>query len=442
MLLVGNGKVITRDAAKPYLPEGCVAIQDNVIAEVGTTEELRKKYPRADYIDAAGKVIMPGMINTHMHLYSTFARGMALKDAPPGNFLQILERLWWRLDKVLTLEDIYYSAMLPLVDCIKNGTTTIFDHHASPGAVKESLFTIAKATKEMGVRSCLCYEVSDRDGDEVMEQGIQENMDFIRHAKDAADEMVKGMFGLHASLTLSDATLAKCCEANAGSGVGYHVHTAEGLADVIDAQEKYGQRVVERLASFGILGPKTITAHCVHINEEEMALLKQSSSRVVHNPESNMGNAVGAAPVMEMMQRGVFVGLGTDGYTSDMFESFKVANILHKHTQQDPSAAWVEVPNMLFKNNPLIGQEYFDKPLGCLKPGAYADVIVVDYTPPTPMTTDNLNSHILFGMSGRAVDTTIINGRVVMHNRRLQGIDEEQIYAQARELAHKVWERF
>lgn len=442
MLLVGNGPVITRDATKPYLDKGCVAIQGNLIAEVGTTEELRKKYPEAQYIDAAGKIIMPGMINTHMHLYSTFARGMALKDAPPGNFTQILQRLWWRLDKALTLEDVYYSALLPLVDCIKSGTTTIFDHHASPGAVPESLFTIAKATKEMGIRSCLCYEVSDRDGAEVMEQGIKENMDFIHCAKQANDDMLKGMFGLHASLTLSDATLSKCAEANAGSGVGYHVHTAEAVDDLIDSMKKYGKRVVDRFQDFGILGPKTITAHCVHINEEEMALLKQSRSRVVHNPESNMGNAVGAAPVIEMIQQGVFVGLGTDGYTSDMFESYKVANILHKHTNEDPSAAWVEIPTMLFENNPVICQEYFDKPLGCLKPGAYADVIIVDYNPPTPMGPDNINGHILFGMSGRAVDTTIINGRVVMHNRQLQGIDEGQIYAKARELAHKVWERF
>ena len=442
MLLVGNGQVITRDAAQPYLTKGCVAIQDHLIAEVGTTEEMKKKYPAAQFIDAAGKIIMPGMINAHMHLYSTFARGMALKDAPPGNFLQILERLWWRLDKVLSLEDVYYSAALPLIDCIKNGTTTIFDHHASPGAVRESLFTIAKATEELGVRSCLCYEVSDRDGAGIMEQGIRENMDFIKHTRVNDNDMLKGMFGLHASLTLSDATLAKCCEANAGSGVGYHIHTAEGLADVTDCQEKYGMRVVERLNSFGILGPKTITAHCVQVNETEMALLKQSLSRVVHNPESNMGNAVGAAPVMEMMQLGVFVGLGTDGYTSDMFESFKVANILHKHTQQHPSAAWVEVPTMLFENNPGICQEYFAKPLGCLKPGAYADVIIVDYNPPTPMSSENLNGHILFGMSGRAVDTTIINGRVVMHNRQLQGIDEEKFYAKARELADKLWGRF
>ena len=170
MLLVGNGRVITRDGGQPYLAEGCVVIEDNIIVEVGSTSDLSDKYPGAAFIDARGRVIMPGMINTHMHLYSTFARGMVLKGAPPQNFQEILAGLWWRLDKVLTLDDIYYSAMVPLIDCIKSGTTTIFDHHASPGAVRESLFVLALASRDAGVRSCLCYEVSDRDGAAVMDQ--------------------------------------------------------------------------------------------------------------------------------------------------------------------------------------------------------------------------------------------------------------------------------
>ncbi|RYD02334.1 hypothetical protein N752_25615 [Desulforamulus aquiferis] len=149
MLLVGNGRLITRHGDKPYLKDGCVAVRESLIVEVGTTSELKAKYPEASFLDAEGKLIMPGLINTHMHLYSTFARGMALKDAAPANFQEILERLWWRLDKKLTLEDVYYSALAPLIDCVKNGTTTIFDHHASPGAVKDSLFTIAKPRRKL-----------------------------------------------------------------------------------------------------------------------------------------------------------------------------------------------------------------------------------------------------------------------------------------------------
>ena len=441
MLLIGNGRVFTRDEAEPYISDGCVAIRDNLIVEIGSTQEIKNKYPGSVFMDVGGRVIMPGLINTHMHLYSTFARGIALKGPPPENFQEILERLWWPLDKVLTLEDIYYSALVPLMDCVKNGTTTIFDHHASPGAVRDSLFTAVKAARAVGVRSCLCYEVSDRDGEEVARQGIRENMEFINYCNQTGDDMAKGMFGLHASLTLSDETLSRCCEENAGTGTGFHIHAAEGQVDLEECLRRYGRRVIKRLSDFGILGSKTITAHCVHIDNQEMDLLKESKTKVVHNPESNMGNAVGCAPVIDMLRRGVHVGLGTDGYTCDMFESLKVANILHKHHLTDPKAGWAEAPDMLFRNNSLICEEYFSRPLGRLVSGAYADVIVVNYDPPTPVHAGNLDGHILFGISGPMVDTTIINGRVAMREKQLVDIDEAEILAKSRELAAKVWQR-
>jgi putative selenium metabolism protein SsnA len=442
MLLLGNGLVATRDSKNSIIQDGCVAIKDNLIAEVGTTKELKDKYKEARFIDANKKLIMPGLINTHMHFYSTFARGMFLKDAPPANFGEILERLWWRLDKVLTLEDVYYSAMVPIIDCIKNGTTTVFDHHASPYSALGSLFKIAEATRNAGLRSCLCYEVSDRDGEEIADNGIKENIDFINYCNREKDDMLKGMFGLHASLTLSDKTLEKCVGQNAGTGVGFHVHTAEGIEDLNDSKAKYGMGVVERLNSRQILGEKSIAVHCVHISDKEMEILKSTGTNVVHNPESNMGNAVGVSPVVKMFEKGIMLGLGTDGYTSDMFESLKAANCLHKHANNDPSAAWGEPPHMLFENNIKIAEKYFEKPMGRLIEGACADMIVVDYNPPTRLYSENVNSHMLFGVSGRAVETTIINGQVVMENRRLTILDEDEICAKSRELANKVWERF
>jgi cytosine/adenosine deaminase-related metal-dependent hydrolase len=214
------------------------------------------------------------------------------------------------------------------------------------------------------------------------------------------------------------------------------------MADVNHCMNHYGKGVVERLAAFDLLGRKTIASHCVHVNEQEIHLLKESKTNVVHNPESNMGNAVGCAPVLEMLSQGIAVGLGTDGYTCDMFESLKVANILHKHQQQNPSVAWREAPTMLFEQNRAIAANHFDRPLGKLTPGAYADVIIVDYNPPTPLCVSNFNSHILFGMAGRGVATTIINGRILMEEGKMMGIDEEMIIAKARELALKVWQRF
>jgi putative selenium metabolism protein SsnA len=441
MLLIGNGLLITRDEKNTIIEDGCVAVDGQLIVETGCTADLQAKYQEAGFIDAGKKVIMPGLINTHMHFYSTFARGMPQKDTPPASFAEILQKLWWKLDKALTLEDVFYSALVPMIDCIKNGVTTVFDHHASPNCISGSLFQLAQATKMTGLRSCLCYEVSDRDGERIAEEGIRENIDFINDCRKENDPCLKAMFGLHASFTLSDRTLEKCVSQNAGSGAGFHIHAAEGIEDLLDARTNYGIGVIERLYERNILGSKSIAVHCVHINEHEMSLLKDTKTIAVHNPESNLVNAVGTAPALTMLQKGIVLGLGTDGYTSDMLESLKAANCLHKHAGKNPSAAWEEPPTMLFKNNAKIAEMYFEKPLGKLAEGAFADIIIVDYHPPTRISSDNLNSHILFGISGRDVTTTIINGQLVMENRRLICLDEEEICVKSRELADKLWKR-
>jgi putative selenium metabolism protein SsnA len=442
MLLIGNGKVITRDKSKPIIDDGCIAVEGNKIVEIGLTKELKIKYAEAKFIDAKGRIIMPGFINTHMHYYSTFARGMA-NDSPKAMKLsEILKGLWWRLDKTLGLEDVYYSALAPMIDQARNGVTTVFDHHASPNAVTGSLFKIADAAKAIGIRSNLCYETSDRDGEKICDEGIAENVAFIKYCNNKNDDMLRGMFGLHASLTISDKTLDKCLDAVANLNTGFHVHTGEGIEDAQDSMEKYGKGVVERWYDAGVLCDKTIAVHCIHIKEKEMDLLKEKNTIVVHNPESNMGNAVGVASVLEMHKKGILLGLGTDGYTSDMMESYKVANIIHKHVKGDPTVAWNEIPDMLFNNNKEITERFIDGKVGILKEGALADIIVVNYNPPTPIDANNINSHLLFGINGRSVDTTVINGKVVMENRILVNIDEERIMAKSRELASAVWKRF
>lgn len=440
-MIIGNGRVITRDEKKPYIENGAVVIRDNTIIAVGEYSLLKEKYKEEEFIDAKGKVIMPGLINTHMHIYSAFARGMAGKGPAPKNFTDILKNLWWRLDKGLTLEDTKYSAYTTYLDCIKNGVTTVFDHHASPYSVEGSLFTIGDAAKELGVRTCLCYETSDRDGEEILKAGIKENINFIKKYNNVNEDMLKGMFGMHAAFTLSDKSLDMCREAMEGLDAGYHIHTSEGIDDLYDSLRNHGKRVVERLMDFDILSDKTIAVHCVHVNSREMEILKQTNTNVVHNPESNMGNAVGCSPVLEFIKRGISVGLGTDGYTSDMMESIKVGNIIHKHNLCDPNVGFNEVSSMAFDNNRKISTKYFNKEVGALKEGAYGDVIIVDYNPLTPLNENNINGHIIFGMSGRCVTDTIINGKVVMRNRVINTVDEEKIFSKSRELAQKLWER-
>jgi putative selenium metabolism protein SsnA len=273
-----------------------------------------------------------------------------------------------------------------------------------------------------------------------MKEAVAENVNFIKKAHEDTTGMVHGMFGLHASFTLSDETLDYCNEQKPDYA-GYHVHVAEGMDDLNDSMKKYGKPVVERLRDKNILGPESLAVHCIHINDDEIQMLKDTNTNVVHNPESNMGNAVGCPRVLDIVHKGITAGLGTDGYTSDMLESYKVANILHKHNTGDPNAAWGEIPTMLFENNRKIAEHAFGRTLGVIEPGAQADIIVTDYIPTTPMHADNYNSHIVFGMNGRSVIDTMCNGRLLMKDRDIIGIDEEAEMAKSRDLAQKMADR-
>ncbi len=318
-LIIGNGIIVTLGADNKIEGDGAVLIRDGSIEAVGKDDEVRSQAPDAEYLDAGGKLIMPGFINCHHHLYSTFSRGLAPHDPPPYTFVEILERMWWPLDKVLDEEDLYYSGLIPLIDCVKKGVTTIIDHHESQGYQLGSLDQLARAAREIGIRSSFCLGISDRYGKG--REGIDENVRFIREVQAASPEdqkMVTGMFGLHAAFTVNDDTMAKAVEEANKLGVGFHTHVAEALSDEEASVEKFGMRVLERLQQKGVLGPKSLAIHCVHIDEREMGILKETGTAVVHNPESNMNTAVGVAPVLEMMGKGIEVGLGTDAMTSNM----------------------------------------------------------------------------------------------------------------------------
>ncbi|GKX30031.1 chlorohydrolase [Vallitalea longa] len=441
MILLGNGKLITRDENNPFIEDGCVCVKDNFVWDIGKTKDMKQKYPNEEFIDAQQGLIMPGLINTHHHIYSSFARGLSIDGYNPQKFTEILEGMWWKIDESLTLDDVKYSAYVTYIDCIKNGVTTVFDHHASYGDTSDSLSQISSVAHEVGIRTSLCYEISDRKGRSEMEKAVKENINFIDYCKSDTRDMQKGMMGLHASFTLSDETLCYIAE-NMPADTGYHIHVSEGIEDLYHSMKKYNKRVINRLYDMDILGPRTLAIHCIHINPLEMDILKETNTMVVNNPESNMGNAVGCTPIFKILDKGIVLGLGTDGYTSDMLESMKVANILHKHNSCNPSAAWNEVPQMLFENNATIANRFYNRPLGTIKKGAYADVIIVDYDSYTPLNSNNYNSHILFGVNGRNVKTTMINGKLLMKDYKLIDIDEAKINAKARELSSILWKKF
>jgi putative selenium metabolism protein SsnA len=402
-----------------------------------------QRYRGEEVLDARGQLVMPGNICAHTHFYGAFARGMAIPGAPPTDFPDILGRLWWPLDKSLRDLDVKYSALVFLVDAIRHGTTTLIDHHASPHAIHDSLDQIADAVEAAGVRACLCYEVTDRDGPERAREGIEENVRFIEDARSRRSALLAATFGMHASLTLSDETLAACV-ASAPQGTGFHLHAAEGIADQEDSLQKSGKRVIERLHHAGVLGPRTILAHCVHVDPWEMEILRDTGTWVTHQPRSNMNNAVGVADVPAMLRGGIKVGLGNDGFSMDMFAEMKTTYLVHKLHQGDPRVmGGDQVVKLAYLNNGRLARVFWpDAALGQLSVGAYADLILVNYHPFTELTVDNLPWQIIFGVSGSLVTTTIAAGKVLMRDRKLLTLDEAAIAARARELSAQAWQRY
>ena len=441
-LLITHGQVFTLGQRNELLPDGAVFVQGDTIAEVGATADLAARYPDVERLDAAGRIVLPASICGHTHFYGAFARGMAIPGAPATNFIEILERLWWKLDRALLWDDVRYSALICLVDAIRHGCTTLIDHHASPNVIDGSLDIIADAVKETGLRASLCYEVTDRNGMDGARAGIAENVRFIKRCRQTPDPQLGASFGLHAALTVSDKTLEASRDAVTGLGTGFHIHVAEDKADEDESLRKYNLRVVERLQKFDILGPRSIAVHCVHLDEYEKEILHETRTWVTHQPRSNMNNAVGLPDVAGMLRRGIKVALGNDGFSNNMFDEMKAAYLAHKHNTGNPQAMPGDVVmQMAYGNNAHLCRQFFPRPLGELSAGAFADIVFLDYAPPTPLTPGNLPWHILFGVDGAHVTHTIASGKVLMADKKLTTLDEAAIMAKARELAVGVWKR-
>jgi putative selenium metabolism protein SsnA len=432
-----NGIVVTLGKKNQVHWDAAVVTDGEKIAGVGKAADMKLRFPNADGVDCQGKIILPGFICTHHHFYSTMARGMSIPGEPASNFVEILERLWWKVDRALDDEAITLSAQIPLIECIRNGTTTVIDHHASPAMRDGSLDLIENAVRQAGIRASLCYEVSDRN---VVGAGVAENKRFI-HKVGEGDGQIAAMMGMHASFTLSDQTIEECVGIAREAGVGCHIHVAEDAADRADALAKYQMPTVKRLQKLGVTGEKSIFVHCVHIDEEEMDILAATHTSVVHNPESNMNNAVGVTPLLKLLQKGVLVGLGTDGMGSDMLAQMRCAYLLHRLANHDPRVAFVEAPQLLLQNNAAIAHKQFGLQLGEIAEGHPADLAIIDYQPPTPLDEGNFLGHLIFGLVDATVDTTVCKGKILMRGKQILSMDEARLAARSRELAPQMWER-
>lgn len=442
-MIIYNCRIITWSRPNKILDGFAVRINKKRIERLAKEEILLHQYPDDEQINANGQLLMPGLICAHTHFYGVFSRGMAIQGVPPSNFLEILQKLWWPLDQSLLEQDIYYSALVCLIDAIKHGTTTVFDHHASPNYIDGSLDIIEKAVKETGVRASLCYEVTDRGGEAKTDAGIKENLRMIRKlANEPPDNLVTATFGLHAGITLSDKTLEKCA-LEIPSGYGFHIHVAEDLIDEIESKKLHGLNVVNRLNQFNITGANSIFVHGVHMGEDEVGIIRQTGTWLTHQPRSNMNNAVGMADVEKLLANDIPICMGNDGFSFAMWDEWRTCYLAHKLWNKDPRRMGADqVVRIAAYNNSALASKFFNDKIGIIQEGAIADLILVDYSPITPMDIGNLPWHIIFGFRDSMVTMTMVNGKILMKDRKLTTIDEIAISSHAQQLSADVWKRY
>ncbi len=373
-------------------------------------------------IDAAGKVVTKSFGCGHHHIYSTLARGMPAPAKAPQNFTQILEYVWWHLDKNLDMEMIRASAQAAALFCAKNGVTFVIDHHASPFAVEGSLFTVQEAFDRVGLSHMLCYEISDRDGEKIGKQGLEETRQYLSAGH-------QGHVGLHASFTVGAPLLEQAVAMAERFNTGVHIHVAEDLADQVHCKETYGRRVIERLKEAGALDLNgSILGHCVHLDDRERDLLKYSAAWVVQNVESNLNNNVG---VTGYASHGNRIMLGTDGMHSDMLRSAKAAFFMGQGTEG------ISFPGIYERFRGI--HQYLEQV------NAQGDgdnnLVILDYETPTPMTSDNFLGHFVFGLESSHVDSVVSSGKLIVHHKKLVLASEDDILGSAREMAVKLWEK-
>ncbi|MEA2077404.1 MAG: amidohydrolase family protein [Candidatus Marinimicrobia bacterium] len=408
-----------------FLHENCeIEIKGNKILRIGKSPEISNDQVKK--IDLGGRLVLPGLLNPHHHLYSALATGLA-PVGPTNNFQQILENLWWHLDKTLGEESIYYSAMNGLMQSARYGVTTIIDHHASMSTVGGSLNIIKKAFEEVGVKGVLCYEVSDRMGEASLQKQIDENINFWTENQNSTN--IQGLLGLHANFTLSEKTM-KSIAKQKPEALAIHTHCGEDLADFQFCKDQGYEGPVHRLKEFGLLSQDALLAHCIHLSEKDHEILREIQPRIISNPESNANNNVGQ---MDMHKISKYV-LGTDGMTGN------ILGTMRSHFLQRSG----NIPNplkVLFQYTAEMMNGYFPN-TGELKVDGIADLAITNYHPVTPISMENLFYHLMFGVQGKEMHMTISEGKIIFSDNKIHSVDEGQMNKEIAVAVKKLHEKY
>lgn len=440
-MILNNATLVTFWASKPYLEGALVALEGRTIVDFDEVGKLVDRYDDPEILDVDGRIVMPGLINAHTHLRRTLAQGMPVKGELPRTFEEIQESLWWRFDRALSREDVYLAAKVGLLDSLRAGVTTVVDHHSSPAAIPGSLDVLERAFAEVGVRGALAYATTDRYGERACRASLEENRRFLERSKPKGSEMMVGLFGLESSSSTSDATLDRAVGVASDSNAGFHVHVSEDVVDLERTRLEYGATPVQRLADKGVLREGSLAVHCVRLDGEDYRRLKQSKARVVLNPQSNADGGVGTVDLGRLRSAGVPMGLGTDGFTAAVLEEYRAVALLQRLAGRPASGGRREAFQAAFVGNGRLATELFGATVGKIKPGARADLLVLDYRPPTPLAIENLEDHVFLGLSRAPTYAVIANGRLVFQQGVFPGIDESRLRAQAREAAARLWKR-
>ncbi len=438
-LLIKNGLIVTMDKDRRVIADGSVSVEDGRITSV--KKGWSGKGKPEEVIDARGKIVMPGLICSHTHLYGMLLRGAPLKIDAPSDFSQILQRVWWPMDEAMTKEDAYASALMSCLEFIKTGTTLFADTFSGPNAISGVLDRIAAAVDQSGMRGIISFEATERHTHAEGSKGTKENERFILKAKKERMHRVQGMFSLHASFTVSDELFRYVRELASKYKAPVTIHTSEGLGDLYHNYERFGKRTVERLRDAELLGPDVVLAHCVQVNDDELNIIKKTGAKVAHNPMSNMLNAVGVAPVTKMMSMGIPVGLGNDGYIFDGFENLRAAYLMHKLALRDPRAI---TPMEALEMATIRGAQLYglDNDLGSIEQGKLADIVIIDpKRAPTPVCPESAAGHIVNTVSGNDVETVIVGGNLLMRDKKMLSIEEEEAIKISRRAAEKLWQK-